>query len=238
MPEFKSQEEYEKWKAEKMKASNRTEQKPAAQSGTEEKQEEAEPAGNFCPGCGNKLIQPDRFCPRCGRALDNEAGRAGHGSPGAKPEPLPGDEDFAAFVGNNSPKYLEKFRKFSIGGVDNFVATWHWPAFLAGFWWMLYRKLYLWALGYFIVMFVPYVNFVAWIAAGIVANYIYYKEAKKKILALRAQNAQGDISVTLAQVGGVNKWVPAVAVIVTLLALILAIVAGLMSSLIVQRRYI
>jgi len=52
-------------------------------------------------------------------------------------------EEFIVFTGENAHKYLPKFEKFNIGGVDNFSITWHWPAFFVGFWWMLYRKLYL-----------------------------------------------------------------------------------------------
>ncbi len=153
MPEFKSREEYEKWKAEKMKAApGQKEENPVEQSQTGEARESVKPELNFCPGCGRELIRPDKFCPHCGRPLENAAGGE---RPDIKPEAVLNEEDFIAFVGSNAPKYLEKFKKFRIGGVDNFVATWHWPAFLAGFWWMLYRKLYLWALVSFIGMLYP-----------------------------------------------------------------------------------
>ena len=55
------------------------------------------------------------------------------------------EEEFAAFIRGKAQQYLLKFRKFSVGGNDRFAATWHWPAFLVGFWWLLYRKMYLWA---------------------------------------------------------------------------------------------
>ncbi len=196
---------------------------------TEEPRKSAKTGLNFCPECGSRLAQPDKFCPHCGRPLP-DAARC-EWPPDAKPNGACREEDFIAFVGNNSPSYLEKFRKFRVGGVDNFSATWHWPVFFTGFWWMLYRKMYLWAAVSFIGLLIPYVNFVAWIGFALAGNYIYYKFAQRKILALRSVNPQGDISVTLAQIGGVNRWIPIVAIIITLLALALAMIAGLMSAL-------
>jgi hypothetical protein len=56
------------------------------------------------------------------------------------------EEDFTQCLGRKAHKYLPRFRKFSARGADRFAMTWHWPAFFVTFWWMLYRKLYLWAL--------------------------------------------------------------------------------------------
>lgn len=66
------------------------------------------------------------------------------------------ENELAAFIGGKAQKYLRKFRKFSIDGIDRFSATWYWPAFLVGFWWLLYRKMYLWAFVYLILLMIPY----------------------------------------------------------------------------------
>jgi CRP-like cAMP-binding protein len=52
------------------------------------------------------------------------------------------DEEFAYFIGRNADYYIPKFRKFNDGG---FSVTWNWPAFFFQFFWMAYRKMYLWA---------------------------------------------------------------------------------------------
>ena len=83
------------------------------------------------------------------------------------------EDEFAAFIGAKAQKYLLKFRKFSVDGIDHFSATWHWPAFLVGFWWLLYRKMYLWAFVYFILLIIPYANVAAWFSKDICFNPNY-----------------------------------------------------------------
>ena len=56
------------------------------------------------------------------------------------------EEEYVTFIGKNAEKYLPTFQKFHVNGVDQFSVTWHWPAFLFPFFWLLYRKLYLWAI--------------------------------------------------------------------------------------------
>jgi hypothetical protein len=91
------------------------------------------------------------------------------------------EEDFSSFIGKNAENYIQEFRKFNVDGVDKFSWTWHWPAFFFGFWWLLYRKLYVWALIAFLLLFIPYWFFLNSFVYGAVANYIYYKHTKKKI---------------------------------------------------------
>jgi tetratricopeptide (TPR) repeat protein len=131
------------------------------------------------------------------------------------------DEDYAAFVGKNADNYINKFKKFNIGGTDNFVATWHWPAFFAGFWWMLYRRLYLCALLSFALALIPYVNVVAWITFAITANYIYYKHSKNKLLEIKqtqqSPRMQRDVAV---RTGGVNSRVVVVGIITGIIVVV------------------
>ncbi len=139
------------------------------------------------------------------------------------------DGDYAAFVGKNADKYISKFKKFNRRGTDNFVATWHWPVFFAGFWWMLYRKLYLWALLYFVLLLIPCVDVVACIAFAITSNYIYYKHSKNKLLEIKqAQQSprmQRDVAV---RTGGVNSWVVTVMVSVVAGVAVIGILAAIM----------
>ena len=58
----------------------------------------------------------------------------------------PSEAEYITFIGKNAETYLTTFRKFQVQGGDRFAVTWHWPAFLFPFFWLLYRKLYLWAI--------------------------------------------------------------------------------------------
>ena len=160
----------------------------------------------FCSKCGKEIMEGCKFCHHCGEKMVH--------TPLTQLPAQICDDEFIAFIGNNAPKYLLKFKKFNIEGIDNFAATWHWPAFIVGSLWMLYRKLYLWALIAFILSLIPYINIAAWMAFGITGNYIYYKHAKKKIFEVKAAQPSSGISTTLSQIGGVNKWVASIAIII------------------------
>jgi hypothetical protein len=135
--------------------------------------------------------------------------------------------EYEAFIGPNSAYYIEKFVRFNIDGVETFQATWNWPAFLFTFWWMLYRKMYLWSLVTFAVLMVPYVWFAAWIACGIGGNYLYYRHVRAKIDQARTVSPP-DILSTLSSLGGTHEWVKVVAAILTALALAaMALIGGL-----------
>jgi len=56
------------------------------------------------------------------------------------------DNLFATFVGEkNTEFYLQRFSQFERGGGS---VSWHWPAFFVTSYWLLYRKMWLLALGY------------------------------------------------------------------------------------------
>lgn len=140
------------------------------------------------------------------------------------------EDEFAAFIGSKAYKYLLKFRRFSVNGIDHFSATWHWPAFLVGFWWLLYRKMYLWAFVYFILMFIPYLNIAAWITLAVSGNYLYYKYSKAAILKIKMTKPSGDLLETLSELGGKNKWVPVVGIIVSVGAFLMFVLGLILSA--------
>lgn len=140
------------------------------------------------------------------------------------------EEEFIAFIGGKAEKYLLKFRKFSFGGIDRYSATWHWPAFIVGFWWLLYRKMYRWAFVYFILMFIPYANVAAWITLAISGNYFYFRYAKDKILRVKTLQPSGDILKILSELGGVNKWVPVVGIVMSVAAFFMFVLGLILSA--------
>jgi hypothetical protein len=136
----------------------------------------------------------------------------------AKPEvPVYSDDEYMAFfIGPNSEKYLRKFKGFAKS--EGFSASWHWPAFLVPFFWLLYRKFYFLALGVFFLSFIPLVNIGVYIAMGISAYYLYYNKAKKSLDEYKAHTDRYDITANLIREGGVNTT----SVIVGIAAIFLA----------------
>lgn len=122
----------------------------------------------------------------------------------AEPEvPVYSEEEYMAFfIGPNSEKYLKKFKGFEKS--EGFSASWHWPAFLVPFFWLLYRKFYFLAVGVFFLSFIPLVNLGVYIAMGLSANYLYYNKAKKTFDEYRAHVDRYDITAILSREGGVN----------------------------------
>lgn len=124
------------------------------------------------------------------------------------------EAEYRAFLVVNEHKFIDTFRRFEhLGG--NFTPTWVWPAFLTGFWWFLYRKLYLAAAVLFVCGLVPYVNIVTWIGAPIAAKYLYYKSFRKQYDALRARHPESDIRHQLQELGGTHPWVVWVGMLLT-----------------------
>jgi hypothetical protein len=131
-------------------------------------------------------------------------------------------EELAAYVGPRSAVYLPRFGRFTRHGGIRFDFSWNWPAFFAGAWWYLYRKMYGWAVldvGVSILfgwtVFVP----LLWAAArAVTGDYLYFRRADRKIRDARAPSfavaPSGDPShlSRLAREGGVHAWVPWVAV--------------------------
>jgi hypothetical protein len=168
----------------------------------------------FCPECGKEITQLSKFCPHCGHSLEKFASQS---KSDASLQILVDEDDFNAFIGNNAGYYTHEFKKFDAGGRDVFSATWNWAAFWGGFGWMLYRKMYMWAIIAFALMLMPYLGLAAWIAFGIVGNYLYYQHAKAKILDIKTLHPTGEISAALSQIGGVHRWLPIAATILTIL---------------------
>ncbi len=185
---------------------------------SETKKESSAENIKFCPQCGKGITQLSKFCPHCGHPLDNFTNQPKSDSPSQN---RVAEGDFIAFIGNNAGYYMHEFKKFNCDGIDTFSLTWNWPAFLGGFGWLLYRKMYMWTIIAFALMLMPYLGLAAWIAFGAVANYLYYQHAKRKILEVRALHQSGDISVVLSQTGGVHRWLPVAAIIFSVLLLLL-----------------
>jgi Tfp pilus assembly protein PilE len=142
----------------------------------------------------------------------------------ARPAPSHPDADLRLFIGKNADKYLKRFASFRRGTTDGFAATWHWPAFFAPFWWLIYRKQYALAAFAFVLSFIPFVGFVLMPVFGLTANYIYYKYAKKKLQEIRVIPSELSRAVEIARSGGVNN------VALVLVPLIAVAILGILAA--------
>jgi hypothetical protein len=118
--------------------------------------------------------------------------------------------------------YKDAFKKYSIAGVDQFAWHWSWWAFGGGMFYLLYRKLYLEALGYFVLFMVvgafPFISILLWIVSGGVLPYFVYKRYKKIKAQVEANLSDPQEQLAaLRELGGVNKWAIWVAVVFSLL---------------------
>ena len=176
-----------------------------------------EVAMSYCIKCGKEVLEGNSFCQHCGGNLSATPNSMQTSSMSSGLT----NEDFAPFVGKNSEKYLTKFAKFNVGGIDSFKATWHWPAFIVPFLWMLYRKIYGWAILAFFLGFIPYVGLVTGFVWAIVANYIYYKHAKKKLLEIKQLHPAPETQKAVITVtGGVENAALIIGALIALVAVI------------------
>ena len=176
-------------------------------------------ADMFCTKCGKDLAEGAAFCSACGAPAPPPAsGGTDTGS---------GIDEVGIFVGKNADYYKMQFRKFNVRGVETFAPTWNWCAFLFTFWWMLYRKLYLWAFLWLLLTFVPFFGFLFWVAAGIVGNYLYFRHVNARIRDARSVQPSHQLPAVLRELGGVNEWIIPVAIVVTLGFLLLCVLFGI-----------
>ncbi len=151
-----------------------------------------------CGRCGKEISEGNVYCSHCGQKVDPQSQEI---------QPAVMEEDFRAYIGPQAEKYLVKFKNFQATATEGFALTWHWPAFIFGFWWFLYRKLYIWALVASGLWLIPHLALPAWFVWGAVANYLYYRQAKRKIGEYRGRLNAGLPAGTLSEIGGVNRWV-------------------------------
>jgi Tfp pilus assembly major pilin PilA len=199
----------------------------------------------FCTKCGTKNSIESHYCGDCGHLLQQSS----------ETPDLPHDiskkvertEYWEAAVGyKNTDYYLTQFQKFANSGVS---ASWNWPAFFITFYWLLYRKMWLYALAFFIFPYILLILFgiilgmsgsdpssliagifwllyigISFILIPIYANGIYYRRVENKIAAVKVGSADNEKRLRiLSAKGGTSS----AAIIVILVIFIPAIIGTL-----------
>ncbi|RUM60913.1 MAG: DUF2628 domain-containing protein [Persephonella sp.] len=120
------------------------------------------------------------------------------------------EETIKSFVQKNSDYYLIKWKLMAETGSK---ISWNWPAFFFGIYWMVYRKMYVYALIILIIglllSLIPLINIIAglvvWIGFGMFGNYVYAMHTYKKLkeLSLISSNPE-DLKKLALQKGGTS----------------------------------
>lgn len=113
-------------------------------------------------------------------------------------------DEICLFIGENTDAYRHKLRAL----YDNdgkYKLQWHWPAFFIPIPWMIFRKMYLWAVAYTLIMAVsPLILLLPVVLLpGLAANYLYYRTAVQKIAKITSRDEQRRAEI--AQAGGSNS---------------------------------
>jgi hypothetical protein len=141
---------------------------------------------------------------------------------------------YRLFIGEkNRPYYLFAFERIKRQQPGNYVPAWHWPAFMFGGGWFLYRKMYRYFALFCALLFVvkimesndmPVLAFfflvIPWISFTIGANHLYYwhagKMIKSAILEIPDENKRLEY---IQYRGGVHRWAIWVIVLSTVVAI-------------------
>lgn len=173
----------------------------------------------FCTKCGTQVIEGAQFCTQCGQVLTSAPATA---------NATASDTDYleAAIGHRNLDYYLRKFERFSSG---RGFASWNWPALFVPLIWMLYRKMWLYALLYFFVL--PIVVVIVFVVLFIVlpetvaasigwvvqlaivlvlvpmyANALYYRTVQSRIADAKAYRGDREKQLRmLASMGGTSN---------------------------------
>lgn len=189
----------------------------------------------LCPQCGKSNDISAKFCFDCGTLLSQVEIKASDEQ----------EEFYRAVIGpKNQDYYMRNFQRFENDG--EISVSWHWPAFFVTFYWLLYRKMWLNALIYFLLPYLVLIpleiiiGMIAGDSAGVgigfaniiylvgmfllpplYANALYYKHCKKKIMEVKAssnvlQRQLGELSAK----GGTSNVVLIIVLIFVFIAMI------------------
>jgi len=158
----------------------------------------------------------------------------------------PKGDFLAAYVGpKNADYYARRFEQFKAG---RSAVSWNWPAFFVTSLWLLYRKMWLYAFGYWIVLPIVLVVFAAvfgalggesvsgfffnstyffvtLVLAPLFANRLYYRHAQNKVIKVAGVSSSADQqSSELARIGGTSK------VVLVVMPFILIAIIGILAA--------
>lgn len=197
----------------------------------------------ICNHCGTQNDESAKYCSNCGSSFINEekdVSKQTH-----TPKSDNSTEYYEAAVGYKKVDYyLNKFKHYDDSGVS---VSWNWSAFFVSFYWLLYRKMWLLALLYFLLP-IPFgiiqailsqtssvaVNllnlaFLAgiFIVFPMYANGFYYRHIKKIIKKAISYTADEDKRLRMITADGGTSAVALIVVIIFVFIPIIGILAAI-----------
>ncbi|MGE5239382.1 MAG: hypothetical protein ACM3ON_11320 [Chloroflexota bacterium] len=146
--------------------------------------------------------------------------------------------ELSLFIGEKSWYYLPRFKKFSVDGVNKFVFSWNWAGLIAGPFWALYRKMYLYGVVGFLILFMPHISLLPYLMAAVAGNYLYWLHAKSRIAEIRKESSNTDVfHGSLKQEGGVNRWMIVLSWILFIIFIAMMVGGSLLFREILERFY-
>jgi len=174
----------------------------------------------FCAYCGKDIGDKDMFCNNCGKptvyyssthsatatAQQRENGEYQRSTVGFETQPAyDHDELVEQLVGVKTEYYMPKFLDMQY---NNKKASWNWCSFFVPVYWLLYRKMYMYAGIYlilsFVLSFMGGLGIVMQIVLGLFGNYIYMTNIYSLASQARALT-EADKKSFIAKKGGVSK---------------------------------
>ena len=150
----------------------------------------------LCKNCGAWVEDDDRFCEHCGNNLSSvddpvvidvepEVVEAEIVMPPKRYDSPAADarEVRERLIGSKTEYYLPRFEKME---TLNSITDWNWAAFFFGFWWMLYRKMYVFGAVALVVtellsmLTIPGLGLLVSLAVGVVGNFLYMKDINNR----------------------------------------------------------
>lgn len=198
----------------------------------------------YCRHCGSQNPDSARFCIACGAAISSHANGTVHAA--GDQHPL---EKYEAVIGpDNRDYYLSHFSRMRDGGSR---LSWHWPAFFLTSYWLLYRKMWIPALVYFIMPFVLLIPFGAVVAAlaptsgaaqssvyllyvgayfflpAMFANSLYFRHCRQKIESVAATSGSRERQLGELSAKGGTSGIAMLAISALFLIAMLGILAAI-----------
>ncbi len=150
----------------------------------------------LCKSCGAWVDDGDRFCEHCGNPLSRVDEPV---VVDAEPEIVDAEiimppkrydspavdarEVRERLIGTKTEYYLPRFEKMEL---LNSFTSWNWPAFFFSYWWMLYRKMYVFGAVTLVVvellsmLTIPGLGLLVSLAVGVLGNYLYMKDVNNR----------------------------------------------------------
>lgn len=165
----------------------------------------------YCPQCGIQTSRKNRFCPNCGVKIhdminapminqytyihqvqynqDVTVKKIDYTQPLSnqyrKDAFSERERLMCEYIGDNSMYYMNKYFKMK---EKNSIVSWNWPAFFFSNFWLIYRKMYLYAVIVWLISFFNIIisinssnvlGWIIWIVMGIFGNNLYIKHVEK-----------------------------------------------------------